>query len=265
LKDQKINPKKKLGQHFLKNKKVIKIITSNWEASAQAIIEIGPGKGVLTKELYNKGIPYYAIEKDLRLKETLQKIVKGPHLIFSDALKFDYNKLIDKLQSKKIWLVSNLPYNISVPLILCFLKIENIKYMTLMVQKEVAERIIPLPGKKNTTGSLMALVQTYFFVEVLTHVSPGSFDPPPKITSTVLSLKRKSNPIITVLEIPLFEKFLRILFRYRRKQIGTVLKNSINDVTSILNEMEIPYNQRAETLSLDQVQKFYYNYGKYIK
>jgi len=250
--------KKDLGQHFLINQEVIDDITSDFIEQASSILEIGPGPGILTEFINKrntKDLEYTVIEKDLRFKDYLKDYVKEENIIFGDALKFD----LSTINLKGTWLVSNLPYNISAPLTIKFLKEVNIKYMTLMYQKEVGEKISPRQTKKNTMSSLFALCQNYFECSKLCDVAPSSFSPPPKVDSVVVSFTRREEPIIPLSEFLAFEKFLRIFFSLRRKQLKKVLKPHIPEekLMNILTSLGKTGMERAETFQLEEVQLFY--------
>ena len=155
--------------------------------------------------------------------------------------------------------MANLPYNISIPLFIGFLQTPQIKYMTLMFQREVADKIINKMRKKNIMGSLMALSQNYYDISILCEVAPSNFTPPPKVESTVLSLKRINNPVISLKNFSSFEKFLRSIFIYKRKQLQKVLKSytTSEKIKSSLESLKIPFNIRGEALSLNEIQNLY--------
>ena len=257
---------KELGQHFLRDQKVIEAITSNFKEKADIIIEVGPGPAILSQALSKQGIPYYFIEKDERFKEQLETLIPKEFQYYEDALKFDWNKfIIDKnLDQKKIWLVSNLPYNVSTPLFLSFLKISQIKFMTLMFQKEVGEKTYLKQNDKKQMGSLLSLSLNYFHTKLLLKVNPGSFSPPPKVKSVVVSYSRKDFPTIKIKDFKNFESFLRILFSQRRKQIGSVLKQvlSVEEKENYFSLAEISSQRRSESLSLEEVYSLYKAFGE---
>ena len=251
---------KKFGQHFLKDQKVIDLITFDQVKSAKYILEVGPGPGVLTAflKLHNK--PLQVIEKDQRMVEHLKKHLTGDQILITDALELDLNSYLGQLGwDENIWLVSNLPYNVSVPLMINFIQAEKIKYMTLMFQKEVGEKIFDISGTKNSMGSLMALTQNYFEVEFKCPVLPDAFIPPPKVDSVVLSLKRINDPVISLDQFQSYEKFLRGLFAHKRKQVGGVLKEYFDKqkIEDALENLSLNRTLRAETFLLNQVQKLY--------
>ncbi len=255
---------KDLGQHFLKDDKVIQAICHDFHKESQLILEVGPGPGILTKHLAQHQKPLYVVEKDARFPEILKEFVKEENIFLGDATKIDWSEFLKEKKTTstdKVWLVSNLPYNVSVPLFTSFLACADIEYLTLMFQKEVAGKILSFAQKEKDRemGSLMALAQTYFDVSLLCKVPPGAFIPPPKVDSAVLSFKRIHTPKIPLTEKNSFESFLRALFQQKRKQMGKVLKSSFAEekIQSVLLELNIDRTRRAETLSLDEVHALY--------
>lgn len=253
-------PNKDLGQHFLKDQNVIANITSDFEDEYDVIVEIGPGPAILTKELSLKDKPLYLIEKDTRFEPLLKECTS--HIYFEDALKFDWNEFVkqNELINKKIWLVSNLPYNISAPLFLSFQRIEQIKFMTLMFQKEVGEKTYFKQNTKNQMSSLMAISNTFFETKLLMKVLPGAFNPPPKVDSVVVSYKRVERPKIPLSEFSRFESFLRLIFKFKRKQLGSVLKANV-DIQEFFSKTNIERTRRAESLMLDEIYELYNLYS----
>ncbi len=252
---------KSLGQHFLRDQNVIKKITSDFESSAEAILEIGPGPGILTEHLAHIEKPFLVIEKDTRFQVYLEQFIKPSQITMADALQINLSAFFnDKgLQGKKIWLVSNLPYNVASPLLINFLQAPEIKFMTLMFQKEVADKVFPFATTKNSMSSLLVLSQTYFECDLLLKVPPGAFQPPPKVDSAVLTMKRRDIPLVPLAEFDKLEKFLRATFSQKRKQLGGVLKSfySAELVAKHFGELNIPLTIRAEALTLEQVLDLY--------
>ena len=249
--------KKQLGQHFLHDEKVIQGITQDdWARECDAIIEIGPGPAVLTKFLSLKEKPYFVIEKDTSFKPYLEKFVKTENIIFTDALDFNWPSFFTKnnLLDKKIWLVSNLPYNVGTVLYTQFMQISQIHYMTLMFQKEVGDKTYQKNDAVQMNG-LYFLSQNYFESRKLLSVLPGSFTPPPKVDSVVVSYKRRNTPDIGIDSYKALNTFTRNLFGMKRKQVGRVLKSFLagEKVESILDENNIDKSRRAETLTYDEV------------
>lgn len=256
---------KSLGQHFLKDQNVIKKITSDFAGLAEAMVEIGPGPGILTESLSERAkkedLPFHVIEKDERFPEYLRQFISEDQITLTDALAVSLHDYFAQkgMLGKKIWLVSNLPYNISTPLLINFLQAHDIRYMTLMFQKEVADKVFPFSTTKNFMGSLHALTMAYFDCELLLKVPPGAFNPPPKVDSAVLTMTRKENPLVPLNEFNHYEKFLRTLFAQKRKQLGGLLKSSFDQalIETSFNELSIPLTIRAEALTLDQVIALY--------
>jgi 16S rRNA (adenine1518-N6/adenine1519-N6)-dimethyltransferase len=262
-------PDKDLGQHFLKDKNVIEKITNDFKDECDLIVEVGPGPAILSKELANFDKPYYFIEKDERFKEQLFPITPEKNQYFADALKFDWYNFINEnnLQDKKIWLVSNLPYNVSSPLFISFLQVPQIKYMSLMFQKEVGEKTYIREKTKNQMGSLLSLSLNYFQPKKLINVHPGAFHPPPKVESVVVSYERIEEPTIKVSDFKAFERFLRLTFSMKRKQLGSVYKSQIakENVEELFNISGIASTVRSEALEMQDIYKLYQAYKEVNK
>lgn len=251
---------KSLGQHFLRDQKVIESICNDFKSQAINILEIGPGPGILTEFLAKHGLPYMVIEKDLRFKEYLLQFLDEEQIYMGDALQVDLEAFIAQhFTEKNVWLVSNLPYNVGSPLLINFLQAPSIKQMTLMFQKEVADKVFAFSTTKNSMNSLMALSQTYFHCGLLSKVLPGAFNPPPRVDSAVLSMTRIENPVIPLSEFLVFEKFLRLVFSQKRKQLGGILKAQykLEVIQKIFAELNIELTIRAEALTLAQIQTLY--------
>lgn len=253
---------KALGQHFLVDSKVIEKITSDFSEEAGAILEIGPGPGILTEFLAKHELPFHVIDKDERFPEYLEKFISPERIHIQDALDWDLEKGFEdwQWQDHKIWLVSNLPYNVSTPLLIAFLKAPSIKYMTLMFQREVADKAFAFDTRKGKAmNSLMALTQTYFETTLLCKVPPGAFSPPPKVDSAVLSFIRRERPIVPLSEFSQFEGFLRHLFQFKRKQMGKILKSRFSGeaIEKAFEKEGLVTILRAEALELNQIQNLY--------
>lgn len=249
---------KSFGQHFLNSPTVINKITSPLPEGIDAIVEIGPGPAVLTPHLAAYKKPIFVIEMDERFVELLAPVVGAENIFRQDALEFDWNAFLTKHGFKSIWLVSNLPYNVSVPLTLSFLRIPEITHMTLMYQKEVAQKILP-NDPRNAMGSLHVLCKSQFELSHVVYAPPGAFVPPPKVDSQVLGFKRKANPDISLNQIDEFEKFLRLAFGQRRKQLGGILKSDwgMERTNSSLEKAGVSPQIRAEALTYQQVLKLF--------
>ena len=217
------NPKKNLGQHFLKDLKIAdKIVNSLNRDKKDLIIEIGPGKGILTQNLVKKYSNLYLIEIDKDLLPLLK--LKFPKLkkkiLNIDFLKFSFD---DFFKKKNISIIGNFPYNVSSQII--FKIIDNIDYIDCLVgmfQKEVAKRICEKPGSK-TYGIISVLTQLYFDVKYLFTVSPEVFTPKPKVFSGVIYLKKKKKILINCNK-KLLHKIIKTSFQQRRKTLRNSLK-----------------------------------------
>ncbi len=252
---------KDLGQHFLRDQKVIQTITEDYKNEADVIVEVGPGPAILSQHLVKHGLPYFFIEKDERFHEQLDPIVPEENRNFTDAVKFNWPEFIEKhnLQDKKIWLVSNLPYNVSSPLFFSFVKVPQINLMTLMFQKEVGEKTYIRQNEKNQMSSILSIAINYFQTKQLIKVHPGAFSPPPKVESIVVSYKRHDSPVVPLDEYKKFESFLRSTFQQRRKQLGSVLKSIIpkEKKEEFFSKANVEPTLRAEALSLEQIYALY--------
>jgi len=266
IKEYNIKPKKKLGQNFLHDKNIISSIINNVNVKDEDIIEIGPGPGMLTENiLKNKARSLLVIEKDdsfeVNLKKIKNKYKDNFIYLINDVIDFDFNKL----KKKEYKIVSNLPYNISVPFILKMIKIRRViswKDMVLMVQKEVAERITAEIGTKNY-GRLSIMVNLNNDVEKLLNVKPSSFIPKPKVDSTVIKISPKNKNLNINEEI--FEKIVKICFSQRRKKIKNNL-DQLNTNTSLLLELSnIDPDIRAENINIEGFLRISKNYEKLTK
>jgi 16S rRNA (adenine1518-N6/adenine1519-N6)-dimethyltransferase len=251
---------KKLGQHFLRDQRVIDQIVTDQAREAKYILEVGPGPGILTKFLCMHKKPIQVLEKDARMVEYLREFLSGDQMMITDALEVDLTSYLMQLGwNEDVWLVSNLPYNVGVPLLINFIQAPPVKFMTLMFQKEVGEKVLDISGCKNSMGSLMALTQNYFDVSLKCPVMPGAFVPPPKVDSVVITLKRKEIPEVPLSEFRNYEAFLRKLFAHKRKQVGSVLKNFYEkeEMETALEKVGLDRTKRAEVFNLSQVQDLY--------
>ena len=244
--------KKKYGQNFLSDKSIINDITSSINPKEDdLIIEIGPGSGALTKNLvkYNSNLICYEVDTDL--ENTLNQIKNDKtQIIFDDFLKRDINKDIEKINYKDLYIIGNLPYYITTPIILSIIESKiNVKEMVFMVQKEVAERFSSNPGSKEY-GSISVLLNYYFDIKKLFNVSRNKFYPIPNVDSSAIKLIKKE----TILEVDFdkFNKIVRDSFQFKRKNIRNNLKKyDLEKIDSILKNHGFSINNRAEELSYD--------------
>ena len=238
-------PKKSLGQNFLIDKNIAKKIVNITSINNQYIIEIGPGTGFLTDEIIKKKPKkLYLIEKDKSLYQNLKKKYynyKNIEIINDDALNFNLQYIKER---KKI--ISNLPYNISIKLIMNWLKIEcKLQKMVLMIQKEVADKMNYVNKIKKNRLNLFLEVASRFNIEF--NVSNNVFFPKPKINSSVISITPKNNLKI---DLNKFESFTREIFQYKRKKLSTVFKLKRKEIC--LSNSSI-YKKRAEDLKFSEL------------
>ncbi|MDV4150191.1 16S rRNA (adenine(1518)-N(6)/adenine(1519)-N(6))-dimethyltransferase RsmA [Clostridium sp. AL.422] len=261
---------KSLGQNFLVDDSVPRDIVLGAEVDENdLVIEIGPGVGTLTAQLLNKAKKVVAIELDNDLIPILtEEIGDNPKftLIHNDALKVDFNEVIG--DEKSVKLVANLPYYVTTPIIVKLLKENyNFKSLTIMIQKEVAERMNAEPGNKDY-GSLSLLVQYYCDTKIVRKVPPQCFIPRPKVDSIVIRLDRLSEPKVKVENEKLFFEIIRGSFNMRRKTLWNGVKNiglSKENLELAFQEANIDPKRRGETLSIDEFAILSDKINKYLK
>ncbi|MBP1743501.1 MAG: rRNA ((1518)-N(6)/adenine(1519)-N(6))-dimethyltransferase [Firmicutes bacterium] len=251
---------KGLGQNFLIDDTVLEDIIQAADISPEdLVIEIGPGVGTLTKLLLKKAKKVVAVELDDKLIPILGEELKefgNLELIHGDALKVDFNEIIGEEKSVKV--VANLPYYVTTPIISRLLKGDyNFSSITIMIQKEVAERIAAKPSTKDY-GALTLLVQYHCSVDVIRKVSPEAFIPQPKVESMVIRLNKLPAPRVEVADVELFFKVIRESFNMRRKTLSNSLKNMKVDKDKLQKAFEdagIDPVRRGETLSIQEFAK----------
>lgn len=248
---------KSLGQNFLIDDSVLTDIVDGASVDDKDfIIEIGPGVGTLTAKLLMKAKKVTSIELDNDLIPILQEEL-GEHenfdLIHNDALKVDFNSLIGDEPSVK--LVANLPYYVTTPIIVKLLKDGyNFKSLTIMIQKEVAERINAEPNCKEY-GALSVLVQYYCNTSIVRRVAPSCFIPRPKVESIVIRLDRLEAPRVNVKDETLMFALVRAGFNMRRKTLWNATKTfnlSKEKLEEAFEKSGIDPKRRAETLSIEE-------------
>ncbi|HEX5081096.1 MAG TPA: 16S rRNA (adenine(1518)-N(6)/adenine(1519)-N(6))-dimethyltransferase RsmA [Blastocatellia bacterium] len=258
--------KRSLGQNFLVGSHYPRrIVDSVAPRAGETIIEIGPGQGALTGLLLESGARVIAVELDPELIPELSRMFSGHEnfrLIRADALKVDYCELISPDSSARI--VANLPYYISTPILQRLIESRRcLSEMTLMLQREVVERITASPGGKEY-GVLTVITQFYCEVEKLFDVPPGAFRPAPKVHSSVLRLRPRERTAEPVADEALMIELTKTLFAQRRKTILNNLRAGWNRL-GLADESEIAGllsscipggldpKRRAETLSIEEI------------
>ena len=254
--------RKKFGQNFLVDMSMLEKIVDSAEVTKDDIVlEIGPGIGTMTQALAERAGKVIAIEIDTALipilKETLQDY-DNVTVINEDILKLDIDALSKENGGKPFKVVANLPYYITTPIIMALLEgTAPIASITIMVQKEVAERMQVGPGTKDY-GALSLAVQFYARPELVCTVPPECFMPRPKVASAVICLKLYETPPVEVKEPALMFKLIRASFNQRRKTLANGLTGdpslglSRDQVTAALSRMGLPEMVRGETLTLEQ-------------
>jgi len=252
-------PKKGLGQHFLIDRNILnKIIRTAQIEKEDVVLEIGPGLGEMTIGLSKKAKKVIAIEIDPKLVEILKKKVMGypnVEVVKGDILKVDFNKLLSQ-EKNPAKVVANLPYQISTPLIFRFIELRHLfSTLTLMLQKEVGERMVAPPGGKEY-GPLSIFVQLVSDLTIRFFVKPPAFFPPPKVESAVIHMAWKENSMVEVKDEEWFKKIVRGCFSYRRKTLINALKHSDlplpDDIEPRIKEIGIDHRRRPETLSIQE-------------
>lgn len=264
LKKYNISANKSLGQNFLINDSVVnKIVESAEITKNDLVIEIGPGLGNLTEFLLEKAGKVIAIELDQRMIEILNdrfSLYDNFELINEDVLKVDLNDLIRKNKNSEIKtakIVANLPYYITTPIIMKLLEDKlDIETITVMVQKEVADRLIAIPGEK-LSGAITYSVYYYAISENVTIVENNSFIPEPEVDSEVIKLTIRKNQLVNILNEEHFFKLIKISFMQRRKTLINALVNggilkSKEDAKKLFDDLKMDYNTRGETLSIEK-------------
>ena len=240
LNKYKISANKKLGQNFLINEEVVQnIINSSNITENDLVIEIGPGLGTLTKEILNKAGKLICVELDTKMIN---------------------EKKNNNLKTAKI--IANLPYYITTPIIMKLLEEKlDLESITVMVQKEVAERLIAVPGpKEKNTGAISYTVLYYASSQKIMEVDKESFIPAPEVQSEVIKLDIRKDPIVKVKKPEYMFKIIKFAFMQRRKTIlnsltnANIFKNKEEGI-KILEEIGLSENVRAENLSIEDFAK----------
>jgi 16S rRNA (adenine1518-N6/adenine1519-N6)-dimethyltransferase len=249
-----LRPKKSLGQNFLRDPHYLKRIADVAQVgSNDQVLEIGPGMGHLTRLLVQRAYKVLAIEVDDRLIPHLQRefgSLLNIEIVHADALTYPYSALVNKWK-----VVANLPYYISTPIIQRLITHhEKFISLTLMLQKEVAERIAAPPGGKEY-GYLSVLVQYYTIPRIEFMVPPGAFMPRPEVDSAVITLRVRNQAAVLVKDESFFIRVIKAAFSQRRKTLRNSLKQlgvSQDTVDATLASTGIDLSRRAETLSVEE-------------
>ena len=276
LQKYRFNFQKKFGQNFLIDTHVLdKIIDASGVTEDDFVLEIGPGIGTMTQYLCERAREVVAVEIDKNLIPILSDTLKNYSnvtVINEDILKLDICKLAEeKNQGRPIKVVANLPYYITTPIIMgLFESHVPIDSITIMVQKEVAERMQEGPGSKEY-GALSLAVQYYAKPEIVANVPPNCFMPRPNVGSAVIRLTRHEKPPVEVEDEKLMFRIIRASFNQRRKTLANGLNNSpeIHLPKEVIQEsiicLGVPENIRGEALSLEQFAELSNEIGRRMK
>ena len=263
LQKYQFNFQKKFGQNFLIDTRILEeIIAASGVGKDDFVLEIGPGIGTMTQYLCEAAREVVAVEIDNNLIPILKDTLAAYHNVEAlneDILKVDINKLAqEKNGGRPIKVVANLPYYITTPIIMgLFESHVPIDSITIMVQKEVADRMQVGPGTKDY-GALSLAVQYYAKPEIVVNVPPSCFMPQPKVGSAVIRLTRHEKPPVDVKDEKLMFQIIRASFNQRRKTLANGLSNfpqlqlGKQQVTDCITALGVPATIRGEALSLEQ-------------
>ena len=267
---------KRFGQNFLIDTHVLeRIIEASEITKDDFVLEIGPGIGTMTQYLAEAAREVTAVEIDDALIPILKDTLKewdNVTVLHGDILKTDIRKIADeKNQGRPIKVVANLPYYITTPIIMgLFESHVPVDSITVMVQKEVADRMQTGPGSKDY-GALSLAVQYYAEPKIVANVPPNCFMPRPKVGSAVIRRTRHQNPPVTTLDEKLMFRLIRASFNQRRKTLSNSLKNSQElpyskeEVEAAITECGLPLNIRGEALTLEQFARLSDTFSKLNK
>lgn len=252
-----IHMSKKLGQNFLIRRSVVDEIVAAAELTAgEPVLEIGPGIGTLTQGLAQSGAAVTAVELDRRLLEVLDTTLAqydNVRIIHGDVLKVNIPEIMNH---KPFKVVANLPYYITTPIIMSLLEMKlPVERLVVMVQREVAERMVAQPGTK-AYGALSVAVQYYTEPSIVMDVPPRAFMPAPEVTSAVICCRLREKPPVEVADEKLFFRVVKAAFAQRRKTFSNTMKTTGLDketIASVLAKANIDGARRGETFSLQEL------------
>jgi len=259
LKEYGLVPRKGWGQHFLVDRNILnKVIRAARVEGKDVVLEIGPGLGEMTLALARQAERVIAVEIDPKLVTILEKKVRdypNVEVVKSDILRVDFNKLLSQ-EKDPVKVVANLPYQISTPLLFRFIESREVfSTFTLMLQKEVAERMVAPPGRKEY-GPLSIFMQMFLDLSIHFLIKPSAFFPPPKVESAVIQMTWKDKPMVKAEDEEWFKKIVKGCFGYRRKTLNNALKHSDltlpHDTQSRVEKIGIDLWRRPETLTIKE-------------
>ncbi len=264
-------PRKRFGQHFLADRWARKVVETIDVQPQDVLLEIGPGAGAITIPLAATGAPILAVEIDRDLAAALaDRVPSNVSLMTADVLRTDVVPFLTALQPnlppsvapgalppRRFRVVGNLPYNISSPILFRLIELSRCHGLftdaTLMVQREVADRLVASPCTK-AYGVLSVCAQVYADIDRRLDVPPSAFSPPPKVRSSVIRLTFRRSPV-RIVDEELFEKVVKTAFMQRRKTLANALKSFDHTAPAVLALAGIDGKRRAETLTLAEFAK----------
>lgn len=247
--------KKKFGQNFLKDINIVKRIVDVSEVDSNSlVIEVGPGGGVMTRELASRAKNVLAYEIDTDLTDELYKRLEGfdnVDVLFQDFLTSSLVSDVSNYNYDKLYFVSNVPYYITTPILMKLIDSGlNFNKIVIMVQKEVGDRFTTLPGNRDY-GSITVLLNYFFEVKKEFFVSRKQFVPEPNVDSLIVSFTEKKDKLY-LKDFNFFEKLLRDSFQFKRKNLKNNLKNyDLKIIEEVLSEYNYDLTVRAENLSVE--------------
>lgn len=252
-----MNAKKKFGQNFITDLNLINKIVKEAQIEGKNVIEVGPGKGALTKVILTKAkeLIAYEIDKDLSVfLNVIESENSNVKIVYEDFLKMDF-------KSEKQWeLIGNLPYYITTPILFKFLENDVYNSATIMVQKEVGERIISAPNSKKY-NALSVIVQYLTKVNKIVSVSRKMFNPVPNVDSVVIRLEKRENREISPMLEPKFFEFLKACFNQKRKTLSNNIYDNYqidkDQIKALLSDFGFEINVRAEQLNIQEFIKLF--------
>lgn len=246
--------KKSLGQNFINDDNIISKMVNSIDIDKDTlVIEIGPGAGVLSKEIIPKSNYTILYEIDTRLEDILSERLKDYNnykIIFNDFLKEDVKKEVVNYQYNKLYVVANLPYYITTSIIEKLINDITPDKIVIMIQKEVADRFCAKVNSKEY-GYITAYLNYFYDIKKLFDVSRNCFTPKPNVDSTIICMEKKNRDIV-VKDIKYFNKFIQDCFRFKRKTLKNNLKGyDLNIIESILFKYGFNLTSRAENIRTD--------------
>jgi 16S rRNA (adenine1518-N6/adenine1519-N6)-dimethyltransferase len=249
-----VRPHKHFGQHFLINPAIVRRMIDAAEIRPQdTILEIGPGLGVLSSELAARAARLYLVDIDTALAARLEKQFAGQEQVqvaTADFLSLDIEAIFP---DPEIHVVASLPYNVATPILFRLLDYRHkFRTATVMIQKEVAERLTAIPGTK-AYGVPSVLTQLYGTVTTVCTVGPRSFFPPPKVESQVIRIVFQTQPRVPVADEVAFRRLVKAAFAQRRKTLRNALRAAgYDNLDEVSERTGIDFQRRGETLTVEE-------------